>query len=74
MLMDVPFTGAVNLEPGRINHDVPGSFTSGQRYGERALSPAHSTVVGHREFKLHELNHGAEEALGRPEAEMEHGF
>ncbi len=29
MLLDVPFTGSVDLEPGRINHDVSGSFTSG---------------------------------------------
>jgi hypothetical protein len=74
MLLDVPLTGAVNLEPGRIDHDVSGSFASGQRYGERALPPAHSTVVGHRELKIHEPDHGAEEALRRPEAKMEHGL
>ncbi len=28
MLLNVPFTSAVDLEPGRINHDVSGSFTS----------------------------------------------
>jgi hypothetical protein len=27
---------------------------------------------GYRELELHELDHGAEEALRRPEAEMEH--
>jgi hypothetical protein len=34
MLLDVPLPGAVDLEPGRINHDVSGSFPGGQRYGE----------------------------------------
>ena len=48
MLLNVSFTGSVDLEPGRINHDVSGSFTSGKGYGERALSPVHGTVVGRR--------------------------
>ncbi len=74
MLLDMPLTGAVDLEPGRINHDVSGSFPGGQRYGKRALPPAHGTVVGHRELKIHGPDHGVEKTLCRPEAEMEHGL
>jgi hypothetical protein len=48
MLLNVSFTGSVDLEPGRINHDVSGSFASGKGYGKRALPPVHGTVVGRR--------------------------
>jgi len=74
MLLNVPLTGPVDLEPDRINHDVSGPFTSRKRYGERALPPAHGTVVGHRYIEIHELDQGAEETLRHTEAEMEYGF
>ena len=74
MLLNVPLPCSVDLEPGRINHNVPGSFTSWKRYGDRALPPAHGTVVGNRKLKIHEPDHGAEEALRRPEAEMKYGL
>ena len=75
VLLDQPFAGAAQLQPGAVDEQVQGSAAElpPQRHGHRPGPAAQGRMVRHRQIEPKQADDGADQPFGLPERQTEDG-